>query len=243
MGRTDKIPDLHFYCDASSSRNHSYMAAGGVAVTPERASEINAQVAALRHSVGIQSRFHWSEYRGGARSEAYHALVDLFFDLINEGKLHAHFILCRFGEFNHKIKGPGNPDRSVNRMYYQLFLHRVCSFYGGKTAIHVFPDRGNDSSEVVSFRGAICAAAYKEYRTKPNCLRSIRPTSSYHSHMIQMVDVVIGAVAAHREKRHLSSHKHRLMTHVIARSGHHDWSVDTPLGERRLTVWNFLHQR
>lgn len=229
---------LHFYCDASSHRNHKYMVAGGVAVSEPRSVEVEAAVKELKGRHGISKRFHWSDYRGGPRKDAYFELVDLFFSLVSSRRIHAQFIICDFHAFDHRIRGNGKRESSVNRMYYLLFLYRLCRFYGSDCALYAFPDRGGDSAEVIGFRDAICAAAYNTFKTRPNCLRLIRPTSSHESHILQMVDVIIGAAAAHREGRNLAPHKAELMDHIIGKAGI-DWASDTPLSERHFNVWNF----
>ena len=130
-------------------------------------------------------------------------------------------------------------DTSVNRMYYQLCLHRLCQFYGQKRAIHVRLDAGNDSTDICSMRNELCADGYKKYRTLPNCVRSIEPVDSARVGAVQMADVIMGAIAAKQNKVEHTSHKGSLADFALRASGRHSWARDTPRKARMLTVWHF----
>ncbi len=213
------------------------MVAGGFAVAGNRITEIEDRIAILRDDPGIKSEFHWSEYRGGAKRQAYEALVRLAFDLVNKRQAALHVIICKFGGYNHKkVKGE-NHDTSVNRMYYRLLLHRVAALYGRKRAIHVRLDSGNDSADVCAMRPQLSAAAYKQYRTRPNCIRSIESAKWHNVGIIQMADVIMGAVAAKRNDVVHTSPKGALANFVLQASGRHSWSTATAREAKFLTVW------
>lgn len=218
------------------------MVVGGAALRQDRVKEINNTIDALKAKVGAVGELKWKKYRGGNRRALHEGLVDYSALLIREQQMHLHFVVCRFSEFDHKISGPGTPEKSVNRMYFQLFLHRVCRFYGKSCAIYAFPDAGNDSSEIVGFREVVCARAYNTHKTRPNCLRSIQPQDSRLHPIMQMVDVLVGAVAAKRENRALSDHKAALADYVQAKLHPEGWQTDTARDARALTVWNFRHR-
>ncbi|MGC4250107.1 MAG: hypothetical protein QM605_01200 [Sphingobium sp.] len=76
----------------------------------------------------MTSEFHWSAYRGGRKRDAYEALIRYAFDLINKRHAALHIIIAEFKGYDHKAKEGENKDTSINRMYFQLFLHRVPGF-------------------------------------------------------------------------------------------------------------------
>lgn len=231
-----EIPHLTFYGDASS-RDKAYMVAGGFAVAGSRINEIEDQIATLREEGGIRSEFHWSEYRGGQRKHAYENLVRYAFELVNQRKAALHVIIAKFEGYNHKaIKGE-NRDTSVNRMYFQLLLHRIAKFYGSSRAIHVRLDAGNDCADICAMRNQLCAKAYSSFATKPNCVRSIEPVKSHRVGIVQMADVIMGAVAAKRNGVVHTSPKGELADFVLRASGRNTWDTDTAANARFLTVW------
>ncbi|ODA66873.1 hypothetical protein A7A08_02170 [Methyloligella halotolerans] len=215
------------------------MVAGGFAIAGNRITEIEDHIATLRDDAGIRSEFHWSSYRGGRKRKAYEALIDYGFDLVNKRKAALHIIVTPFKGYNHKAKENENRDTSVNRMYYQLCLHRLAQFYGAKRAIHVRLDEGNDSSDICTMRNQLCAAAYGTYRTRPNCVRSIEPVRSEHVGAVQMADVIIGAIAAKQNEVKHTSPKGDLADYVLRASGRTSWSTNTLKSARFFTVWHF----
>lgn len=235
---SQELPSVTFFGD-SSSRDRRYMVAGGFLINAKRMLEIEAEIARLREQGGIGSEFHWSAYRGGERRAAYEALVDYAFDLVRTKRAHMHVIIAKFEGYNHKAKVGENKDTSINRMYFQLCLHRLARFYGKTAAIHVRLDAGNDSRDICGMRIEACAAAYKQLGTKPNCIRSIEPISSHKVGLVQMADVIVGAIAAKQNDVKHRSPKGDLADYVLKASGRHTWGASTPASERFLTVWHF----
>jgi hypothetical protein len=233
------LPTLSFFGD-SSSRNCRYMVAGGFAVSGHRMHEIEDHIASLREGGGIQSEFHWASYRGGEKRAAYEALVKYGFELVNRRHAALHIIIARFEGYNHKAVKGENKDTSVNRMYYQLCLHRLAKFYGSSRAIHVRLDSGNDSKDICAMRNQLCADAYKKVGAKPNCIRTIEPVKSHNVGLVQMADVIIGAAAAKQNEVQHTSPKGELADFILRASGRHSWGVNTPASARFLTVWHHV---
>ena len=154
------------------------MVAGGIAISGHRYAEIEDAIAGIRERAGIRSEFHWSAYRGGNREAAYKELIDYAFELINKRQAALHIIVAKFEGYDHKAKAGENKDTSINRMYYQLLLHRIARLYGKTRAIHVRLDAGNDCADICEMRNQLCAAAFRKYQTKFNCVRTIEPVSS-----------------------------------------------------------------
>ncbi len=215
------------------------MVAGGFAVAGNMIREVEDKIAAIRDDFGIRSEFHWGEYRGGKRTQAYQTLVDYGFDLINKRKAALHIIISPFKNYNHKAKKGENRDTSVNRMYYQICLHRLAKYYGAKRTIHVRLDAGNDSTDVCSMRDQLCADAYRKHKAMPNCIRSIEPVNSAHVGVVQMADVFVGAVAAKQNNVSHTSPKGDLAEYVLRASGRHSWGTETHRDARFLTIWHF----
>lgn len=230
-------PPVTFFGDASS-KGADYMVAGGFAVSAPRIKDIDEHIISLRKACGI-SEFHWAEYSGGGQRDAYEQLVRYAFQLVRDGHAAFHVIVCPFKGYRHKAKPGDSRDTSVNRMYFQLLLHRPAKFYGKKRAIHVRLDAGNDSKDICAMRNEVCAAAYKQLKTRPNCIRSLEVLPSHHSPIIQMADVLLGGIAAKRNGVKHTSEKGPLADLILQESGRPSWERETPLSARDLTVWNF----
>lgn len=233
-----ELPKITFFGDASS-QDKEFMVAGGFAVAGNRIAEIEDKIAFLRDDAGIRSEFHWSDYRGGRRREGYEALVRYGFDLVQRKHAALHLIVSRFAGYDHKAKPGETRYTSVNRMYYQLCLRRVAAFYGRSREVHVRLDAGNDSADICSLRGQLCADAYRRYNTRPNCIRTIEPVDSRRVGLVQLADVIVGAVAAKVNAVPHTSPKGDLADFVLRHSGRSSWGTSTPRDAKFLTVWQF----
>jgi len=234
----DDLPSITFYADASS-REKNYMVAGGFAVAGERIAEVEGVIAAMRKKHDVRE-FKWSEYRGGRKREAYEALVNYGFELVENRNAALHMIIANFKGYRHKaVPGEGR-DTSINRMYFQLCLHRPARLYGKMRAVHIRLDAGNDSADICDMRNQLCAAAYRQYKTRPNCVRSIEPVDSQKVGLVQLSDVIMGGVAAKRNEVQHTSPKGALADMILERSGVGTWSRDTHRDAKFLTVWNHV---
>jgi len=207
-----------------------------LAIAGYRISEIENHIAELRKLGGIRSEFHWSKYRGGERRLAYQGLISYAFDLINQKRAALHIIIADFSQFNHKVRVGNDRDTSVNRMYWPLCLHSVAKRYGAKRAIHIRFDCGRDSKDICSMRNQLCAAAYRSCEVLPNCVRSIEPVNSEKSGLIQMVDVIVGAIASKQNNPLSTSAKGELASFLLRSSGRNRWDANTSRNPKFLTV-------
>jgi Protein of unknown function (DUF3800) len=236
---------LAFRCDSSSHRDARYMVAGGVAFQTRRYTDISAAIQGIKNAASIKSEMKWAKFRGGERSRAYEGIVDLFFSLIEQNQIHFHCIIAEFGAFSHGAFEGASPESSVSRMYYQLLVHRVCRYYAKKCYIWVYPDQGNDSRDLLGYGGMINLAANKKYRVEHR-LVSIEQSNSARCNLLQMVDIIIGGIAHLRNfpvTTGGTGHKIALARYILKKSGLPAWDIDTGRRARRLTVWNFRHQK
>lgn len=235
--------DLQFFSDSSSHRGHKYMVVGGILLRPHRTSELTRKMQDLREAakMGPNSEFKWTSYKNGQRKKAYFGLIDLFFEMIKNGHLHFHSMICDFHEFDHKHEAKnGSKDMftSVNKLYYQLLLHQICRRYGKYHTIAMYPDHGNDSAEIVHFRENVCKAAYFKYKAQFGSLIRIQPYPSSSMLPLQLPDVVLGSIAALREGRELNANKQELAEYILAKSPLENWGQSTSR-DANFTVWNW----
>ena len=235
---------VNFYCDCSSyTGDNKYAVVGGIAVKAESVEDLVSEIQFLKDEVGMRSEFKWSDYRGGRKAATYRKLVDLFISRIHKNDIHFHAMIADFETFDHHKNGRGSKHLSVNKLYYQLMLHIVCRRYGKKNRIVMFPDRGPDSDTIVKFRAHLCDASARKYSTIPSCLRAIQPLNSEDSLILQMNDVIIGAIAAQREMRELNSNKSQLREYVFTNSPVSSFSTNTDRSVEKFTIWNFRNSK
>lgn len=229
---------LSFFGDASS-KNSDFMVLGGFAVRSCRQRGIEGQISDIRNRGGISREFHWKEYRGGARANAYEELVSFGFQLVREKKAAFHAIVCDFREFDHRREEGQTRDTSINKIYWNLCLHRLAKFYGKKCQIHIRLDAGEDCEDICAMRSQLCAVAYRTHGTRPNCIATIEPMNSKASGLIQMADVFVGGIASQMNGNRVDTPKGKLADFIRVESGRGSWGIGTQRDEKFLTVWHF----
>lgn len=232
------IPAISFFGDASS-RMSNFMVLGGVAVAGHRIAEFEERIADIRDRGGIRSEFHWKDYRGGAKRKAYEELCRFGFGMINEKEAALHIMAADFRAFDHNQEDGQTRDTGINKLYWQLCLHRLARFYGKERAIHIRLDAGDDCGNICEMRNQLCAEAYRKFSARPNCIRSIEPMGSEKSGLIQLSDVLLGGIASQLNENRADTNKGQLAEFIRLSSGRHSWASSTPLSHRFLTVWHY----
>lgn len=218
------------------------MVVGGIAIKCGFVDEVRRSFQALTKEKEIKSEVKWEKCTRH-RLDAYKALADLAFDLIDDNRLHFHCLITNFERFDHK-RGTPKKDKaeSVGRMLYQLSLHRTCKPYGSICKIHIRPDRGECSRHMPRMRQFLNRDAKRQWK-HDQPISSIDTIDSASEPLLQLNDIILGAVASHRNNRHLSPYaakqKTELAEYVRKRSGLANYSTDTLRSATRFTVWNF----
>jgi hypothetical protein len=238
------LPSLHFYCDETSHREHQYAAVSGIAVRKERIAIIDQEIMNLKSSFGKQvaSELKWSKVNRHDMP-LYEALCDYFFSLLEARHIHYHVVICDFVQYDHRTLNRGNRSTSVSKTYYQLILHRCCKYYGDRAEVHIRPDGGDCTSDLPRFRHVLNSEARRRFGVRSDPIRSVDLISSVTAPMLQMNDVILGAISSHRNGRHLmpnaSPHKTHLAEYVRSSFGLRTYGINTSQRQTHFTLWNW----
>jgi hypothetical protein len=241
------VSDLHFYCDESSHRGHRFAAVSGIVANQTRIATINQELSALKvvHGKSPLSELKW-EKTNRHDLPLYKAYCNYLFLLLEANYAHYHVVICDFQAYDHRALNEGDKSRSVSKTYYQLLLHRCCKLYGEHARIHVRADNGDCTRSLPSYQDALNIDARKRFRLIGRPIASINLIDSNGLEIMQMNDVVLGAIASHRNGRHLipgaSPHKTELAEHVRKLFGVTSFAFNTPRGSRRNSIWNWQGQ-
>jgi len=242
------LPSLDFYCDESSFTASKYAAVSGIAIQSTRVSTVNAELAKLKASRGKReaSEIKWEKINKHDLP-LYDDAVKYFFSLLDANIIHYHVVICDFHAYDHRILNKGSKAKSVSKTYYQLLLYRCCRLYGDRAQLHVRPDTGDCTRELPAFLNALNSDARRRFSLREKPVLSINPTSSTLVNLMQLNDVILGAITFHRNGRHLkadaSPHKSHLAENVRSGFGVPNFAINTPWEGRRATVWNWKEQK
>ena len=230
--------------DESGQSTDRYMCVGGIVILEERLDEVRAGIARIKAAAGINSEVKWTNLRAHTLRH-YKLMVEYFFTLIRTKQIHFHAVIVDFHQFNHKANG--GRENSVSRMLFQLSLHTGCFRYGHRADLHLFPDSGDHANILRKHRYHLNNASRKAMpegrgsAERPVVL--IRPTDSASELMLQLNDLILGAISYRRNERWTrpgaSRHKRLLSRAVAEYLDATTFHYNPKLFGRRFTIWNF----
>ena len=219
----------------------------GILIRPDKVEIVNSEMARLKESRGKKptSEIKWEKVNPHDLP-LYEDVVKYFRLLLDQNHIHFHVVICDMHAYDHRILNDGDKARSVSKTYYQLLLHRCCRLYGGKAFIHVRPDAGDCTQDLPKFLDALNADATRRFELATRPIMSIDLVHSASVNLMQMNDIILGAIASHRNERHkkegAAKHKTHLAEVVRVCLNVPNFTINTPWN-KNVTVWNWKPQK
>ncbi|MGV0879472.1 DUF3800 domain-containing protein [Martelella sp. FLE1502] len=231
---------LLYFCDESSIRCSEHMAVGGLAITPTRASEVCNELREMNAMFGVTSEVMWKSAKR-RRDNIYKFYIDYLYELIQSKKVHLHLRFQPFNDYDHKLSGNRHETDTVSKAFYMLLLHRAGRYYSRSCKIYIRPDNGNCTSYLPNMLTGLNNEISTRFDVQGPSIAEIKPVSSKKEHMLQLLDVTLGALACARNKRHesgeLGDFKKELVAYVVNK-----YSIDVEhshaMDDRIFNVWN-----
>ncbi len=233
--------DVAFFCDESGTTTGRYLLVGGLAIERAAAAIVLSRIAEFRSVFQMTKELKWTRI-SDQKIEAYEAFTDLFFDLKNEGLCNFHCLVFDNSAWKHAKYNGGDGDVGLSKLFYQLMHQKVGKYYGARGSLFIRMDQRNSSTGVESLRRMLNAAAARDHRNFSQPYKVIQPYDSKQCDILQLNDVILGAVCAARNGRHLSPDgrvsKKEIAKRVLRLSGLADFERDTEFHRTDFTVWN-----
>jgi len=233
--------DFVFVCDESGISTDRYTVVGGMVMHSKTLVDAYATLRDYRAKHRMQSELKWSKISNQKVGE-YKALVDYFFAMNNVNYIHFHCICFDSHQWNHAKYNEGNSDTGLSKLYYQLLLHRFVKIYGNKGTLYVRVDHRNSQTPLENIRKMLNATAARDHGIDNSPVKQFVSCDSKSCDLLQLNDVVLGAVCAARNGRHLVQGgrlaKAAIAALVLEKSGLTTFDLDSPWHIKRFTVWN-----
>jgi hypothetical protein len=231
------------YCDESRQTSEHFMVIGGIIIRQENAEAVNEILADYRIDFGMIKELKWG--RVSKRFiEQYKKFIDIFFELIESNKIIFHCIIMDTKKFRQLQKGK---DKEVGfyTVYYYLLLHRFGRRYHSEKhncRFHLKLDQRNSTFPLDRLNKYLNNALIG-YGVRYRPFRSIEPIDSKHHDLLQMVDILIGAIGYEKNQLNVkvgaSPAKTELIMHLTKKSGFKNLITNTPKRDERFGIWNF----
>jgi len=193
----------------------------------------------------MKSELKWSKVTN-QKYDQYKRFVEYFFALNNTDELHFKCMIVDNHQINHKKFSDGNKENGFYKFYYQLLLHSFGKEYykqeeDTKFIIHL--DHRCSSYPLMDLKNILNSGIRKKYQITTDPFRSIEPRDSKLSELIQINDIILGAIGFQKNGFHLiaGSRKSKIdLAEYIAKSaGLSNLSNSTFRSQSRFSIWNF----
>jgi hypothetical protein len=183
------LEDMYFYCDESThlERDHMPYIVLGAIRCPEshikRTSESLREIK-QRHTHRTRAEAKWTRI-APCNSEMYLEMVDLFF---SEPALSFRGVVAPKDNLDHAGFGQTHDD-----WYYKMFYHLLQQFLGRDVGNYIYFDYKDTHSnqKIAKLQSVLINKARDTNRT---VIKKLQPIRSHESELLQLADVLIGAV-------------------------------------------------
>jgi hypothetical protein len=241
-----RLSGFRVYCDESNTDGRKrHPVYGAILVSLDNIREVQKELADWRRTPdGIQTELKWQKgVHGGLGLKQYKSLVDLLFRLIRQRKLlqfKAIILDRRAPEYHAYSKG--NYEIGFYKTYYHWLLWYFAKFpLRHRCKLRVIIDDRNLPKDAkdpfTKLKFALNNGIRKELdQTADDVVTEVKPLDSKLADLLQVADVLMGAVAYHNQDFHLrpeaSKAKVELAKYIALKVGQRDLKREThPLRE------------
>ncbi|MBI4721635.1 MAG: DUF3800 domain-containing protein [Candidatus Stahlbacteria bacterium] len=232
----------HIYCDESRQTQDRYMVLGGIITTAKNVELFNQAMQLYRDGQNMRAEIKWGKVSDKKLSE-YKALIDLFFSF-NEA-LHFKSIVFDTSLINYKTYSSGDKELGFYKFWYQFLLHSFGAYAKKEDGYLVFMDRRQSSYSLSELKSVLNNGIRKRYgdRIRKDIFRNIQPLDSKKSNMIQLADVLMGAIGYQWNGCHTRAEARRskilLSEYIKGKAGLISLAQPTPFSRKNFSIWQF----
>ena len=231
------------FCDESRPRVDRYMLLGGVIVSRDSMTSITERLSEIRDDKGIHAEIKWSKVSKKWLPK-YKAVLDYFFERNRRDRIHFAAMIFDGLQVDHRLFSHGDCELGFYKFYYQLLLHCFGRHYCPKPEDRfiAYLDQRKSSYPVRELRPILNNGLAKlGIRQRP--FLAVEPRDSKLHDLMQIVDVLIGAIGYQKNGYHLragcSPAKVELAEYIAKQIGVNDLGRNTRFGVQRFKIWNF----
>lgn len=232
---------LHIYCDESRQTADRYMVIGGLIVSREHEVRVQQAVQSYRIDNQMYAELKWTKVSDQKLTE-YQRLVDLFFSLSSIMFFKA--IVVDTSEIDHNRYNKNSPELGFYKLMYQFLLHSFGQELqpGDRCTVHL-DQRTTKHYKLSTLCAILNNGLRKKYHLEGRPIRNVQAVDSKSNDLIQIADVLMGAIGYEMNGAHTRTNAKRAKVHLaehIAQSvGIINLQQPTPRRQRHFSVWHF----
>jgi hypothetical protein len=232
---------LHIYCDESRQTADRYMVIGGIMALREHEAQFADAMALYRQSHKMHAELKWTKVSDQKLGE-YKSLIDLFFS-VNQ-LFHFESIVIDTQEIDNRLYNKNNPELGFYKLLYQFLLHSFGSQLQSNDRCIIFLDQRTTSHYKLPTLCAILNnGLQKHYGFSHRPARNIQAIDSKAANLIQIVDIITGAIGYEMNGAHTRSGAKRskviLAEYLAQKAGLVNLQQPTPRSWKHFSIWHF----
>ncbi len=217
------------------------MVIGGIVTLRENEQRFAETMALYRQSHNMRAELKWTKVSNQKLNE-YRALIDLFFS-VNQS-FHFKTIVVDTQEIDHRRYNKNDAELGFYKLMYQFLLHSFGAYLRPADQCIVFLDRRTTSYYKLSTLCAILNNGLrKKYKYLQHPIRNIQATNSKYSDLIQVADVLMGAIGYEMNGAHTRTGARRskvlLAEYIAQKAGLVNLQQPTPRSRKDFSIWHF----
>lgn len=230
--------EFHIYCDESHTE-HRFMVFGGIVIPSRDLEKFDALVNAWRVKNNMTAELKWTKLTD-QRFDMYRSLIDLFFSKASSNRDGFHFKAAVYdmSQVNYRRQFGGNKELGFYNFYRFFLLHKFGQY--AKTEQHklyIFVDERSTKYRLSHLRKSLNDGIRKKLGHPIDVVFSVAPLDSKKSNLMQIADVLMGAVGWTVNGK-LGSRRARsaLVDHIVKKA--HVGSLNPgDRGHTRFNIW------
>lgn len=227
------------YIDESSHNKHDYLVLGGIIIHKNCTSRFNELVAQARQPELPFGEMKWEKV-SRSKLVAYKRVLDVFFDGDRDClPMEFHSVVVYTPNLKDRVFNSGSREVGFNKDVYQLCM-KFGRIYKSRL-FHVYPDERPTKSSPEELRQILNFGLRKKGDMRDWPFRRIHFQDSKKVFALQIVDLLIGAIAYRLNKHHLqegaSPTKIELSRYILEQAKIQDVNRDTAV-RGKFTIWH-----
>ncbi len=222
---------FNIYCDESrhtSDKSDRYAVIGALQCLTDQKRRIVHRIHSLQALHNAHGELGWKRLSPN-RSDFYHKLIEVF---LEEDCLQFRCIVIDRQAFKHETYNNGDSELGFYKMYYQMLVHWLEP--GQRYRLFLDLQKNASSTRFTDLKTVL--GRKLSGRAKIECLE---PVSSHNQPLIQLVDLLIGAVGYQWNKRAESQAKLAFCSELARRLERFSLATATTRYERKFNIFRF----
>ena len=187
---------VYIFCDESRQTADRYMVFGGIIVSAENTRRFKEAMALYRDSQKMHATLKWTKVSNQKLKE-YRRLIDLFFSFTQ--LMHFKCTVIDTSLVNYRKYHKGDRELGFYKFMYQFLLNQFGPYASDHRRYLIVVHRRTTKYNISVLCNVLNNGLKKKYGLRERVVRKIEPRPCENEDILQMADVLMGAVGVSLE--------------------------------------------